>query len=119
MPERSPLEQAVSDTGFFFTMLTITAKYAMGASDVETLDFFKWPIIPLRSAVVFAGIPCPFDPDNIPAHPKPMQKIELLRDLGKFSESIMPIIEAQGSDVQWTYLPHAYRFFDLAEVIVK
>jgi hypothetical protein len=118
-PERTPLEQAVSDLGFFWTMLVITTKQAARTPHVETLEYLRWCIVPLSDAATYAKVPCPYDRDNIPVHATPQQKIQLLRDLAAFMEAVMALIEGQGANVQWAFPPYAQRFLSVVEKLVR
>ncbi len=117
-PERTPLEAAVQSVNFFWCMLLIAAKYAARNPHEERMGLIGYVQGPLREVGAFVGEnPGSFARDDAP-HPKPDDKLRLLRGLADEMTMRMPQVAALGGAVPRAMTPQAHRYLDFVAALI-
>ncbi len=117
IPPRSRVEELTQDVNGFWSMLLIVGKYVARNPHEARMGLLQWTIPQLRDAQSFVGV-APVTPyEEMPDHPDPAVKLEIMRGLAHAARTIAPALSEAGVTPLHAFVDPAMRFLDLVEAV--
>jgi hypothetical protein len=123
--ELSETERKIQNIRFFWQMLLVCAKYVYRSPNEERMGLLPYAVNALNDVRQFVGKPPGPDADDPPPHPRPDEKLVILRGLANDMAACMPAVEriAKEQEAVWqiapSVIPATERFLTFIETATQ
>jgi predicted nucleotidyltransferase len=116
---KETLERPIHFISFFWMMLMITAKHAYRAPWAEQMELLPYLLDPIAKAQHLLGHESVLLPPNLPSHPSPGDKVQILYQLADQMNEMMASLSNQGVEVPALITSGAYRYLNMIGALIS